>query len=116
MPINKKDLNELEIRLSEEIRSAIAENNKMLVAMIKEALVVSDARLAILFDEKVREHQLVTKDDISHLPTKHDFYNKMDEVLGEVKDERQENVVQQAKLEDHEDRLTNVETKLSISY
>ena len=28
---------------------------------------------------------LVTKEDVSHLPTKDDFYGKMDEVMGELK-------------------------------
>jgi hypothetical protein len=31
-------------------------------------------------DEVIEKRQLVTKDDLSHLPTKDNFYEKMDEV------------------------------------
>jgi len=40
--------------------------------------------MEVTIDEDVEE-KLVTKDHISHLPTKDEFYNKMDEVMGELK-------------------------------
>jgi hypothetical protein len=44
-------------------------------------------------EEKIEEKQLFTKKDISYLPTKDDFYNKMDEVMGELKAIREETQV-----------------------
>jgi hypothetical protein len=41
--------------------------------------------LEITIDEVIEEKGLVTKEDISHLPTKVEFYAKMDEVVGELK-------------------------------
>ena len=43
---------------------------------------------------------LVTKEDVSHLPTKDDFYTKMDEVLGELKTIREEQALQSQHLSD----------------
>ncbi len=42
-------------------------------------------------DEKVEDGALVTRDDISHLPTKDDFYQRMDDLVTEVKASREEN-------------------------
>ena len=40
--------------------------------------------IKVTIDEAIEE-KLVTKVDISHLPTKDEFYTKMDEVMGELK-------------------------------
>lgn len=100
MALTKKDLDQIKMIVGEVIDDAVSLNN---------------AKIALTIDDKVREHQLVTKDDISHLPSKHDFYNKMDEVLGEVVKEREENTIQQAKLEEHTERLEKIESKLNLS-
>jgi hypothetical protein len=54
-------------------------------------------------------------DKISHLPTKDDFYQKMDELIGELKGMREDFAVISGKLyEDHEPRIVRVEKKLRI--
>lgn len=55
------------------------------------------------------------RQEFSHLPTKEEFYQRMDLLTGELRDEREENTIQQAKLEDHESRLSKLETSLNLS-
>ena len=55
--------------------------------------------MEVVFDQKIEEKGLVTKKDLSHLPTKDDFYNKMDEVVDELKITREEQLAQQARLD-----------------
>lgn len=71
--------------------------------------------LEITFEEVIESKGLVTKDDIGHLPTKDEFYGKMDEVMGELKTIREEQAVQSQHLSDHGDRIEKVESHLGIS-
>jgi hypothetical protein len=64
-------------------------------------------------DEAI-ETKLVTKDHISHLPTKDDFYEKMDEVVGELKAIREEHTIVTHQVSNHEDRIEKIEKKLQI--
>lgn len=68
----------------------------------------------ITFDEKIDEKELVTKDNIKHLPTKDEFYQKMDEVIGELKAVREELPILSHQLSNHDDRIEKVEEKLQI--
>ena len=63
----------------------------------------------------IDEKELVTKEDISHIPTKEEFYNKMDEVVGELKTTREEQTVQSHQLSDHGNRIEKIESKLNIA-
>jgi hypothetical protein len=65
--------------------------------------------------EEAVETKLVTKDDLSHLPTKDEFYGKMDEVMGELKAIREEFAVSSHQVAEHGDRLEKIENKLGIS-
>ena len=54
-------------------------------------------------------------DKISHLPTKEDFYQKMDELIGELKGMREDFAVISGKAyDDHEPRIVKIERKLRI--
>lgn len=53
-------------------------------------------------DEKLNER-------LGYLPTKDEFYLKMDEVMGELKAIREEQTVQSQHLSDHADRLDKLE-------
>jgi hypothetical protein len=71
----------------------------------------------VTIDEKldeVLETKLVTKDNISHLPTKDEFYEKMDEVVGKLKVIREDYAVVTHRVSNHEHRITQVEKKLQI--
>lgn len=61
--------------------------------------------------EKILDQKLDEKFDqrFSHLPTKDDFFNKMDEVMGELKAIREERETQADVLSDHGDRLEKLE-------
>jgi hypothetical protein len=45
--------------------------------------------IEVTVEEVVERKELVTKYDLSHLPTKDEFYGKMDEVIGELKPTRE---------------------------
>lgn len=66
-------------------------------------------------DEVIDRRELVTKRDIDHLPTKDEFYSKMDEVMGELKAIREEQTVQSQHLSDHGDRIEKIESHLGVS-
>ncbi len=68
-----------------------------------------------LIEVTIDEKELVSKADLSHLPTKDEFYSKMDEVMGELKTIREEQTVQSHQLSDHEDRLEKVESKVGLT-
>jgi hypothetical protein len=52
---------------------------------------------------------------LNDLTTKIEFYNKMDEVMGELKTIREEQTLQSQHLSDHDDRIEKIETHLGIS-
>jgi dsDNA-specific endonuclease/ATPase MutS2 len=64
---------------------------------------------------EVVETTLVTKDDLGYLPTKDEFYTKMDEVMGELKATREEVAIRSHQVADHEDRIEKIENHLGIS-
>ena len=74
--------------------------------------------MEVTFDERLDdaiENRIATKDDISHLPTKDEFYGKMDEVMGELKVIREgQEILTHKVYEDHEPRISKVEKKLQI--
>ena len=61
------------------------------------------------------EAKLVTKEDISHLPTKDEFYSEMDEVMGELKTIREEQALQSQHSFDHDDTIEKIGSHLGIS-
>lgn len=70
--------------------------------------------MQVTIEDAIETKGLVTKKDISHLPTKDEFYTKMDEVMGELKIIREEQTLQSQHLSDHDDRLEKIEDHLSI--
>ena len=68
--------------------------------------------IEITFDEKLDEN---LDEKLSHLPTKDEFYTKMDEVMGELKAIREEQPLQSHKLSEHSDRIGKIESHLGIS-
>ena len=71
--------------------------------------------MQVTIEEVIETKGLVTKEDISHLPTKDEFYTKMDEVMGELKDIREEQALQSQHLSDHDDRIDKIESHLGMS-
>ena len=71
--------------------------------------------IEVTVDEVIEKRELVTKSDLSHLPTKDEFYEKMDEVMGELKAIREEQPLQSHRLSNHEDRIQKIESHVGIS-
>ena len=67
--------------------------------------------MGITIDESL-EKKLDEK--LKNFPTKEEFFNKMDEVMGELKVIREETSVLSHQVSNHEDRITKVEQKLSV--
>jgi hypothetical protein len=66
-------------------------------------------------EDVIEKNELVTKSDISHIPTKDEFYGKMDEVMGELKTIREEQTLLSHRVSDHEDRIEKIENHPDIS-
>lgn len=63
------------------------------------------------------DETLVRKDDIKHLPTKDEFYEQTDKIMGELKAVREEITTLSdlnRKVNDHDARIEKVEKKLNI--
>lgn len=76
--------------------------------LIKDVMKVTvDEELDVKLDEKLEEK-------VGNLPTKDEFFGKMDEVMGELKAIREEQPLQSHRLSNHEDRITVLEKKLQI--
>ena len=70
--------------------------------------------IKITLDE---DESLVRKDDIKHLPSKEEFYEQTDKIMGELKAVREEMTMLSdlnRKVNDHDARIEKVEKKLSI--
>ena len=65
--------------------------------------------------DEVIEKKLVTKEDLSLLPTKDEFFTKMDEVKGELKTIREEQALQSQHLSDHDATIEKIGSHLGIS-
>ena len=65
--------------------------------------------IEVTLDEKLDEK---LDERLSHLPTKDEFYEKMDEVMGELKAVREEQTVLSHRVSNHEDKMHKIEDAL----
>ena len=70
--------------------------------------------IEVTIEEVIDRKELVTKEHLSHLPTKDEFYTKMDEVVGELKTIREEQTVISHRVSNHEDRIEKIESHLDV--
>jgi len=54
----------------------------------------------------------IVKEEIKSLPTKEEFFSKMDEVMGELKDMREEETILSSQVSNHDTRIQNLENSL----
>lgn len=71
--------------------------------------------ISVTIDEAFEKKELAIKEKLSRLPTKDEFYTKMDEVMGELKAVREEQALQSQHLSDHDDRIEKIGSYLGIS-
>ena len=68
--------------------------------------------------DEVVETRLAAKEDLKHLSTKEEFYEREDRIMGELKAIREEMTVLSdlnRKVDDHEGRLEKIESKLQVN-
>ena len=72
----------------------------------------------MLSQKDLEEIKKLIKVEIKHLPTKDDFYNKMDELMKELKSIREEVTIVSSykeQIENHETRISKLEDVLQPS-
>jgi hypothetical protein len=72
--------------------------------------------MQVTIEDAIEAKGLVTKEDISHLPTKDEFYTKMDEVMGELKTIREEQTLISHRVSDHKNRIEKNRVPLGNGY
>lgn len=71
--------------------------------------------IGLLMETVIGDLEVITKSEISHLPTKEEFYFRMDQISGELESIRQEKVASVDKVHELDDRVTKVESNLGIN-
>ena len=61
------------------------------------------------FDQVEELTRAIIREEIKNLPTKDEFFSKMDEVMGELKTIREEQTTLSYTVSNHENRLKNLE-------
>lgn len=61
------------------------------------------------FDQIEELTRGIVKEEIKNLPTKEEFFSKMDEVMGELETVREEQTVLSGQVSNHENRLKSLE-------
>ena len=100
--------------LTIELKKPVCKNARM-ATLDSDDLKAIEQIIEAKMDVVIENRQLVTKEDLSHLPTKDDFYGKMDEVMGELKSNREEQSVLGHQVSDHEDRIERIESRVGVS-
>ena len=70
--------------------------------------------MEVTIDEAIEAKGLVTKDDISHLPTKDEFYEETGKILKRLDDLEEEKDVLSHRVSNHSDRIEKIESRLGI--
>jgi predicted nuclease with TOPRIM domain len=94
-----------------ELGSVICKNGGMAKLDSEDLKAIKDL-IEVTIEDKLDE-RLDAK--LSHLPTKDEFYGKMDEVMGELKTIREEVAVLGHQVSDHDDRIEKVESHLGMA-
>ena len=67
----------------------------------------------MLTNKDLNEVKKIVHEETKFLPTKDEFYTKMDELIGEVKSMREEQTVIGGKISEHSDILEGYEKRLT---
>ena len=89
--------------------------NKRMAMLDSDDLKAIKDLVEVTVDEVIEKRELASKSDLGHLPTKDEFYGKMDKIMGELKAIREEQTVQGHHLSKHEDRIQKIEDHVGIS-
>ena len=70
--------------------------------------------LEVTIEEVLEAKEVATKKDISHLPTKDEFYKQTSEILKRLDNLEVEKAVLSNRVSGHEDRIEKIETHLNL--
>jgi hypothetical protein len=68
--------------------------------------------IEVTVDEVFEKREVATKNDLSHLPTKDEFYEQTGEIIKRLDNLEEEKDVLSHRVSNHEDRIINLESKL----
>ena len=71
--------------------------------------------MEVTIDEAIEKKKLVTKKDLSHLPTKDEFYEQTGEILKRLDDVEEEKDVLSHQVSGQGDRIEKIESHLGIA-
>jgi hypothetical protein len=71
--------------------------------------------MEVTIDQAIEKRGLVTKSDISHLPTKDEFYEQTGEILKSLDNLEEEKDVLSHQVSGHSDRIEKIESRLGMS-
>lgn len=66
----------------------------------------------VTVDEVFEKREVATKKDLSHLPTKEEFYEQTGEIIKRLDNLEEEKDVLSHQVSNHEDRITHLESQL----
>lgn len=71
--------------------------------------------MEVTVDEVLENREVTTKSDLSHLPTKDEFYEETGKILKRLDDLEVEKDVLANRVAKHEDRIEKIETHLGLT-
>ena len=71
--------------------------------------------IEVTVEDVIERKELVSRTDLSHLPTKDEFYEQTGEILKRLDNLEQEKDVLSDRVSKHEDRIEKIESRLGIS-
>ena len=78
-------------------------------------LIVAGSSQVIKEIDEVKESIQEVKNEIKFLPTKEEYFDSMDKLMGEIKKAREEQEVIGESLSQHSDRIEKLEEKVEIA-
>lgn len=118
MPLNNDDFkkvkkivkDEVGLQLDNKLGPKLEKVEKLITKSLDERLGVGLKKLEKFIKNVIAEDEtLVRKDDIKNLPTKQEFFTKMDELITEVKTSRDEQTMLSHRVAVHSDQIERLE-------
>jgi hypothetical protein len=71
--------------------------------------------MRVTIEETARDLELVTKEDVKHLPTKDEFYEQTGEILKRLDNLEVEKEVLAHHVSEHEDKISKIQSHLNLA-
>ena len=110
--LTQSDIGQIQLLITDGIKPVVKEINGMKKDMVGMKKDIFGVKREI---DGVKDEIKDVKDSLRLIPTKEEFFNSMDELMGEVKKVREEQEVIGGTLSEHSDRLGKIEEKVGIT-